>query len=225
MAGNRARLVRRRGPLREEHGDVLRAARAEEEPRHLPGGDGYVEAVSQRDQRTRPAGGNPVRQVPHHASLGQGARRGAQIRVPANQRPDRSYINGQKYTLLSRRENLSLDGRKALKKLLAANNRLNRAYSFGQLSDYEREGWARRFFDHWRASLKWQRLEPYETFAATIERDWDGIAACCKPENKVSLGFVAGLNNMIRVIQRRAYGRRDEECLRLKILIRMLPEL
>jgi len=94
---------------------------------------------------------------------------------------DRSYIKGQKYALLARRENLSLDGRKALKKLLAANNRLNRAYllkvSFGQLWDYEREGWARRFFDHWRASLKWQRLEPYEKFAATIERHWNGIAA------------------------------------------------
>lgn len=50
---------------------------------------------------------------------------------------DRGYIRGKKYTLLSRRENLTLDGRKALKKLLAANSRLNRAYllkeSFGQL--------------------------------------------------------------------------------------------
>jgi transposase len=142
---------------------------------------------------------------------------------------DRRYIKGQKYTLLSRRENLTLDGRKALKKLLAANNRLNRAYllkeSFGQLWDYESEGWARRFFDNWRASLKWQRLAPYEKFAEMIERHWDGIAAYCKPENKVSLGFVEGLNNKIRVIQRRAYGLRDEEYLRLKILTCMLPEL
>ncbi|OQZ03210.1 MAG: hypothetical protein B6D35_00140, partial [Candidatus Brocadia sp. UTAMX2] len=37
---------------------------------------------------------------------------------------DRSYIKGQKYTLLSNRENLTLDGRKALKKLLTANKRL-----------------------------------------------------------------------------------------------------
>jgi transposase len=29
--------------------------------------------------------------------------------------------------------------------------------------------------------------------------------------NKVSLGFVEGLNNKIRVIQRRAYGLRDED--------------
>jgi transposase len=50
-----------------------------------------------------------------------------------------------------------------------------------------------------------------------IERHWDGIAGYCRPENKVSLGFVEGLNNKIRVIQRRAYGLRDEEYLRLKV--------
>src|SRR5260370_27062406 len=59
---------------------------------------------------------------------------------------DRRYIKGQKYTLLSRRENLTLDGKKALKTLLAANKRLNTAYvlkeSFGLLWSYEREGWA-----------------------------------------------------------------------------------
>ena len=141
----------------------------------------------------------------------------------------RRYIKGQKYTLLSHRENLSMEGRRSLKTLLAANKRLNTAYllkeSFGQLWDYEREGWARRFFENWRASLKWQRLEPYERFAEMIDRHWDGIAAYCKPENKVSLGFVEGLNNKIRVIQRRAYGLRDQEYLRLKILTCMLPAI
>ena len=142
---------------------------------------------------------------------------------------DRRYIKGQKYTLLSHRENLTSEGRHSLKALLAANKRLNTAYllkeSFGQLWDYEREGWARRFFENWRSSLKWQRLKPYEKFAAMIDRHWDGIAAYCKPENKVSLGFVEGLNNKIRVIQRRAYGLRDEEYLRLKVLTCMLPAL
>ena len=142
---------------------------------------------------------------------------------------DRRYIKGQKYTLLSHRENLTSDGRAALKQLLAANKRLNTAYllkeSFGQLWDYRREAWARRFFDQWRASLKWQRLNPFEKFAEMIERHWDGIAAYCDPQNKVSLGFVEGLNNKIRVIQRRAYGLRDEEYLRLKVLTCMLKEL
>jgi transposase len=142
---------------------------------------------------------------------------------------DRRFIKGQKYNLLSRNENLTLEGKRSLKILLAANRRLNTAYilkeAFGQLWDYEREAWARRFFDNWRASLKWQRLEPYERFADLIDRHWDGIAAYCKPENKVSLGFVEGLNNKIRVFQRRAYGLRDEEYLRLKVLTCMLPPL
>jgi transposase len=40
-----------------------------------------------------------------------------------------------------------------------------------------------------------------------------------------SLGFVEGLNNKIRVIQRRAYGLKNEEYFRLKVLTCMLPEL
>jgi transposase len=68
-------------------------------------------------------------------------------------------------------------------------------------------------------------FEPYEKFAAMVERHGDGIASYCKPENKVPLGFVEGLNNRIRVIQRRAYGLRDEEYLRLKILTCMLPRI
>lgn len=142
---------------------------------------------------------------------------------------DRTYIKGQKYTLLSNRENLTLEGRQSLRKLLKANRRLYTAYllkeSFGQLWDYQAEGWARRFFDNWKESLKWQRLKPYEEFAKMIERHWDGIAAYCQPENKVALGFVEGLNNKIRVIQRRAYGLRDQEYLRLKILTCMLEEI
>src|SRR5437660_10397121 len=142
---------------------------------------------------------------------------------------ERRYIKGQKYTLLSRKEHLTLEGKKSLKVLLAANKRLNTAYvlkeSFGELWSYEREGWARSFFENWRDSLKWQRLKPYEKFAAMIDRHWDGIAAYCRLENKVSLGFVEGLNNKIRVIQRRAYGLRNEDYLRLKILTCMLPEL
>jgi transposase len=141
---------------------------------------------------------------------------------------DRRFIKGQKYTLLSREANLSAEGRQSLKLLLDANRRLNKAYllkeSFGQLWEYRREGWARLFFDNWRVALKWQRLKPYEKFAQMIEGHWDGIALYCHPENKVALGFVEGLNNKIRVLQRRAYGLRDIEYLRLKILTCMLPE-
>ena len=142
---------------------------------------------------------------------------------------DRRFIKGQKYTLLSKRANLTYKGRQSLKLLLNANKRLHTAHmlkeNFDQLWEYESEVWARRFFDNWRDALKWQRLKPYEKFAKMIDKHWDGIAAYCKPENKVALGFVEGFNNKIRVIQRRAYGLRDEEYLRLKILTCMLPEI
>lgn len=142
---------------------------------------------------------------------------------------DRRFVKGQKYTLLSHWGNLTAEGKTALKLLFKANRRLNKAYllkeSFGQLWDYHRAGWARRFFEQWRSALRWQRLDPFEKFARMVAAHWDGIEAYCHEENKVPLGFVEGVNNKIRVIQRRAYGFRDEEYLRLKILTCMLPKL
>jgi transposase len=142
---------------------------------------------------------------------------------------DRRFIKGQKYTLLSHWENLTLEGKEALQLLFKANRRLNKAYllkeSFDQLWDYWSPGWARRFFDQWKAALRWQRLTPFEKFARMVESHWHGIALYGEPENKIAMGFVEGLNNKIRVLQRRAYGLRDEEYLRLKVLTCMLPEI
>jgi transposase len=142
---------------------------------------------------------------------------------------DRRFIKGQRYTLLSHWENLPLEGRQALRLLFKANKRLNKAYllkeSFDQLWEYKSPGWARRFFERWWDALRWQRLEPFQRFAWMVEDHWDGIEAYCQEENKVALGFVEGLNNKIRAIQRRAYGFRDEEYFRLKILTCMLPKL
>lgn len=139
---------------------------------------------------------------------------------------DRRFIKGQKYTLLAAREHLGLERRRSLKLLLSVNRRIHRAYllreTFGQLWSFRRPGWARRFFERWKDQLKWQRLEPFKKFAAMIERNWEGVEAYSRPENKVSLGFVEGVNNKIRVIQRRAYGIRNEEYLRLKVLTAFL---
>ena len=142
---------------------------------------------------------------------------------------ERRFIKGQRFNLLTRWANLALEGRRALKVLFQANKRLNIAYllqdSFDQLWSYETAGWARRFFDQWCDSLKWQRLKPFEKFAAMIDAHWDGIASFCLVEHNVRLGFVEGLNNKIRKIQGRAYGYRDEEYFRLKILTCMLEKL
>lgn len=142
---------------------------------------------------------------------------------------DRRFIKGQRYNLLSRWHNLTLKGKTALKLVFKANSRLHKAYllseSFGQLWDYQNPTWARKFFERWRDALKWQRLEPFQKFARMIDAHWDGIEAYCRLDTKVPLGFVEGLNNKIRALQQRAYGYRDEEYFRLKILTCMLPRL
>jgi len=106
---------------------------------------------------------------------------------------ERKFIKGQKYNLLSHKYNLDADARKSLRILLKANKRLNTAYilkeSFGQLWDYQSEAWVRKFYSNWKDSLKWQRLKPFEEFTKLIDKHWDGIAAYCKPENKVALGL------------------------------------
>jgi transposase len=85
---------------------------------------------------------------------------------------DRCFVKGQRYTLLSRWDNLALEGKKALRLLFKANKRLNKAYllkeSFDQLWDYKLPLWARRFLHNWREALRWQRLKPFEKFAQMV---------------------------------------------------------
>ena len=141
---------------------------------------------------------------------------------------DKRFIKGQRYTLLSQKSNLDIKGQAALEMLLKANKRLNKAYllkeSFGQLWDYSNPTWARKFFDNWKSQLRWQRLPSFEKFAELIERHWEGIISYCHPDHKVSLGFMEGLNNKIRLIQRRAYGIRDKEYLMLKVVTSFIQD-
>lgn len=141
---------------------------------------------------------------------------------------DRRFIKGQRYTLLSHQANLTLEARRSLQLLLKANKRLNKAYilkeSFGQLWDYNNPTWARKFFDNWKGQLRWSRLQPFQKFVELVERHWEGIISYCHPDHKVSLGFMEGLNNKIRVIQRRSFGIKDLQYLKLKVITSFIPD-
>src|SRR5271169_4346830 len=170
-----ADLVRRRRPFRGEHGAVLRLAGLG--PRKC----GKIRLVVM--DMWKPFRNVAREKAPQAAilfdkfhimrRLGEALDKVRKAEYARLGGKDRRFIKGQKYTLLSRRENLTLEGKRSLQLLLAANKRLNTAYvlkeAFGQLWDYQRESWARRFFDNWRASLKWQRLKPYERFAEMID--------------------------------------------------------
>jgi len=141
---------------------------------------------------------------------------------------NKRFIKGQRYTLLSKEANLDLKAQESLKILLKVNKRLNKAYllkeSFAQLWDYSNPMAAELFFDKWKEQLKWSRLKPYQHFVKMIEKHWPGIVSYCHPERKVSLGFMEGLVNKVRVIQRRSYGIQDLEYLGLKIITSFIKD-
>jgi transposase len=58
-----------------------------------------------------------------------------------------------------------------------------------------------------------------------VERHRAGIYPHCHPDKNVRLGLVEGVDNTIRVIQRKADGYRNEEYLKLKIIPSFLPPL
>jgi len=151
-------------------------------------------------------------------------RRNEYNRLPKKKR---RYIKGKRFLLLAHMKNIDARGKKSLKELFSVNRRLYKAYTlkeqFSQLWDYKTEKWARKFFDNWKSQLRWQRLDPLVKFAEMVERHWDGIAIHCTFKDDIKLGYVEGANNKIKVIQRQAYGYRDDEYLELKILTAFLP--
>ena len=132
----------------------------------------------------------------------------------------RGLLAGKKFILLSRQAHVHGKARRSLNQLLSANHRLFKAHllkeSFGHLWSYRSKTWARKFFEGWKEQLKWSRLKPYHKFAASVERHLDGILAYC--DKPVSLGYIEATNLQAKNLIRRAYGYRDEEYMRLKLI-------
>jgi transposase len=137
----------------------------------------------------------------------------------------RGRLAGKKFILLSRGAHVRGNARKALNALLNANRKLFKAHllkeSFDHLWSYSSKTWATKFFRHWVEQLKWSRLKPYYKFAEMIENHLDGMLNHC--DKKVSLGFVESANLKARNVIRMAYGYRDKEYMKLKIIQTCTP--
>lgn len=132
----------------------------------------------------------------------------------------KSLLTGKKFILLSRLAHVRGNARVALNELLCASPRLSKAHllkeSFSHLWSYRSKTWARKFWRLWKDSLKWTRLKPYEPFVRMVDKHLDGILAYC--DHKLPLGFVEATNLKAKNIIRRAYGYRDDEYMKLKII-------
>jgi len=132
----------------------------------------------------------------------------------------KGLLAGKKFILLSRQAHVRGKAREALNDLLGASRKLLKAHllkeSFNHLWTYKSKTCARRFLDGWKDQLKWSRLKPYHKFARMVEAHFDGILACC--DKRVSLGYIEATNLKAKNLIRRAYGFRDKEYMRLKII-------
>ena len=78
-----------------------------------------------------------------------------------------------------------------------------------------------KFFRKWVGALKWSRLAPLKKFAAMVEEHLDGILSSC--DRKVPLGDVESTNQKAKNVIRRAYGYRDKDVKKLKIIQACTP--
>ena len=101
---------------------------------------------------------------------------------------DRRFIKGQKYTLLSHHDNLTLDGRSSLQAApggeQAPEHGLFAEGIVWSVVGLPARGVGAALFRELARALKWQRLEPYEKFARMIDGTGTASPPTANPRTK-----------------------------------------
>ncbi len=135
---------------------------------------------------------------------------------------ERLILKGTRWLLLKNPENLD-EGRKELDRLMAA-LRLNQplAIAYYLKEDLRQIWWqpnkrtARRVLRDWLARARASGIHMLEQFADTLEEHQEGVLNYY--DYKISTGPLEGTNTKIQLMKRQAYGYRDYEFFKLKIL-------
>jgi len=132
----------------------------------------------------------------------------------------RKIIKGKRYLLLYGRENLRKRDVEPLKALLLLNANLCTAYI---LKEQLRLFWdaptrqdGEEFLREWMAAAQASGIKRLAKFAKTLHDHWDGLLAYF--DHPITTGPLEGVNNSIKVLKRKAYGYRDVEFFKLRIL-------
>jgi len=135
---------------------------------------------------------------------------------------ERKVLKGTRWLLLKNPENLDphKDERQRLEEALKLNKPLATAYylkeDLRQLWSQENKKSAARFFDGWLARAQASAIGILQRFAETLDQHSRGILAYY--DYPISTGPLEGINNKIKTLKRQAYGFRDLEFFKLKIL-------
>lgn len=134
----------------------------------------------------------------------------------------REILKGTRWLLLKNPENLDLEkNEKArLDKALKLNTPLSTAYYLKEqlrlLWSQENKRQARRFLKGWLALAEASGIRMLINFAKTLRLHQEGILNYYS--YRISTGPLEGTNNKIKTMKRQAYGFRDREFFKLKIL-------
>lgn len=132
-----------------------------------------------------------------------------------------SAIKGLRWVLLGNRQRLGSEGAdQRLKKALSVNAELSTSY---YLKEELRRVWnqtdkesAKTILHNWIMEAKGSGIRQMKRLADTIELHSDGILAYY--DYRISSGKVEGVNNKIKTIKRQAYGFRDDDYFKLRVL-------
>jgi transposase len=129
-------------------------------------------------------------------------------------------IKGTRWLWLKAKGNLKRKDKYTLAEIMKVNRRLQRAYVLKEdfdafyASDNAEE--AARFLKAWTRRCKQSRLDPFLALAKRLNRWAEGILAFFT--YRITNGISEGINNLIKVLKRRAYGFTDFRYFTLKIL-------
>jgi transposase len=135
---------------------------------------------------------------------------------------ERKVLKGTRWLLLKNPENLDEDRNEVerLAEALDLNAPLATAYylkeDLRQIWQQRSKAMARRVLDDWLARARASGISMLERFATTLAEHAEGILAWY--DAPISTGPLEGTNNKIQLMKRQAYGFRDPEFFRLKIL-------
>src|SRR5216683_1307347 len=140
----------------------------------------------------------------------------------ATERMDKAVLKGTRWLLLKNPENLDpkRQERERLEEALRMNQPLATVYymkeDLRQIWEQPDKATAARILDDWMRRAEASCIKVLQKFAATLSMHRTGILAYY--DYPISTGPLEGTNNKIRTMQRMAYGFRDQEFFKLKIL-------
>jgi transposase len=133
---------------------------------------------------------------------------------------ERINMKHKRFLILYRNKNLNKEQKKSLNELMQQNKKLYEAYLLKEhvlsIFDRKQKNIALERLNSWKENVKKSKIEEFSKLLKTLKHYQYGIDNYFR--HHVTNGASEGYNNKINIIKRRAYGFKDLEYFKLKIL-------